>query len=154
MVLLKPAFVIKGLNARELGVELAQLVASLWPDHSKRLVIEPMKLPPALARFVTSVSAYSSVASTGTHWQSPVAAWVRGITVDLLQPIIDRKANELSAYREMGCDEYWLLIYARVGKSAEMLDEAQGFDRHALISPFDRTFYYDAWRTIELASAR
>ena len=44
----------------------------------------------------------------------------------------------------MKCDEYWLLIYARLGKSAEIFDEAYGFDGAALTSPFDRTFFYDS----------
>lgn len=50
----------------------------------------------------------------------------------------------------MNCDEYWLLIYARLVKSAEMFEEVYGFDGSALTSPFDRTFFYDCWRSKEL----
>jgi hypothetical protein len=88
------------------------------------------------------------------QWEATISSSVQGITVDLLQPIISKKAEALNDYRKIGCDEYWLLIYARPGKSAEAFDEAYGFDAGALSSPFDRTFFYDSCRSKELAKAR
>ena len=151
MVSLRPQFDTKGLRGRALGVELAQSVAALWREPVGTTMIQGEQLSPAVRQAVSQVQALPQDGEGPTSWLSPVAAWVQGITVDRLQPIINRKGEELSAYRQMNCDEYWLLIYARTGKAAEMFDEADGFDGGTLTSPFDRTFFYDVWRSKELA---
>jgi hypothetical protein len=153
MVSLRPKFSVRGVRGQALGIELAENVAALWRDPAGTTIIRGDRLSPAVGRVVSQVQAYRVEGARSTYWQSPIAAWVQGITVDRLQPIINRKGDELNVYRRMNCDEYWLLIYARAGKSAEMFDEADGFDSGALTSPFDRTFFYDFWRSKELAQA-
>lgn len=153
MVSLLPKFSVRGLRGQALGVELAQNVAALWREPAGTTIIRGERLSPAVGRVVSQVRAFPVEGARSTLWQSPIAAWVQGITVDRLQPIINKKGEELNVYRQMKCDEYWLLIYARLGKSAEIFDEAYGFDGGALTSPFDRTFFYDFWRSRELAQA-
>jgi hypothetical protein len=153
MVSLRPKFPVRGLRGQALGVELAQNVAALWREPTGTTIIPGARLSPAVRRVVSQVRAFPAQGSRTTAWQSPIAAWVQGITVDRLQPIINRKSEELNVYRQMKCDEYWLLIYARPGKSAEIFDEAHGFDSAALTSQFDRTFFYDFWRSKALAQA-
>ncbi|ALN90170.1 hypothetical protein LG3211_1194 [Lysobacter gummosus] len=153
MVSLRPRFAVRGLRGQALGVELAQDLAVLWREPSGTTIIRGEQLSQAVRRVVSQVRAFPVEGAQSTVWQSPISAWVQGITVDRLQPIIDKKGVELGVYRQMGCDEYWLLIYARQGKSAEIFDEAYGFDSSALTSPFDRTFFYDCWRSKELAQA-
>lgn len=144
----------KNAKAYDIGVQLAQDVAAQWIDPAGVTIIERHQLSPVVARVVNSARAFAVQSALATDWQSPVTAWVQGITNERLQPIIDSKAADLPEYRKMGCDEYWLLIYARVGKAAEIFDESHGFDRSTLVSPFDRTFFYDGWRSITLCDAR
>ena len=152
MVSLRHHYVIKGVNRRALGVQLGEDVARLWTDPGQLQIIKSEELSPDVGRVIREVRAFQSSDAQHTHWQVPVATWVQGITADLLQPIINRKAVELPVYRQMPCDEHWLLIYARIGKAAEVFDEAHGFDSSALMSPFDRTFFYDGWRSKELGT--
>ena len=151
MVSLRPRFTVRGVRGQALGIELAQDVAALWQNPSGTTIIPGERLSPRVGRVVREIRAFPVEGAQSTLWQSPIAAWVQGITNDRLQPIIGKKGEELDVYRQMGCDEYWLLIYARLGKSAEIFDEAHGFNSDALTSPFDRTFFYDCRRSKELA---
>lgn len=149
MVSLLPGFSTRGIYGKTLGVDLGQDVAKCWTDPTETTVIQSKQLSPSLARIVRQVTAFSVDGAQSTHWQAPMATRVQGITADVIQPIIDRKARKLHLYERMGCDELWLLIYARP-RSAEMFDEATGFHRSQLSSPFGRTFFYDPWRIHEL----
>lgn len=140
-------------HRKDLGTELGEIVASLWKAADGLVIIRPEDLPPKLREIVTEVRAFGHEGATYAHWTTVVSAWVQGITAEKLQPIIEKKEKELPAYQQMGCDELWLLIYARVGKSAEVFDEARGFDPSQLRSNFHRTFFYDWWRSKELATA-
>lgn len=152
MVSMRPKYDPKAAKAYDLGLQLAADVAAHWIDPSGINVIEGRQLSPAVARVVSGARAFAVDGMKETKWSAPVASWVQGITNERLQPIIDSKVADLAQYREMGCDAYWLLIYARVGKAAEVFDTALGFDSSTLASPFDRTFFYDGWRSIELAA--
>lgn len=138
-------------HRRALGNELGQIVADQWTELAGVTVISSAALSPRLRELVTEVRAFVHEGATFADWTSAVAARVQPIDVQTLQPIINNKAKHLSDYRKMGCDEVWLLIYARLGRAAEIFDEVAGFDPSSLQSDFDRTFFYDVWRCHELA---
>lgn len=139
-------------HRKKLGIELGEVVAARWTDSDDLTIITPSDLSPELRALVTEVRAFGHQGATFAHWNTPTAARVQPINAQTLQPIIDAKAAGLSDYWTMDCDEIWLLIYARFGKTAEIFDAAAGFDPCALRSGFDRTFFYDSWRSQELAA--
>lgn len=138
-------------HRKTLGTELGQIVSDRWTKLDGVTIISSAALPPSLRKLITEVRAFVHEGATSAVWTSAVATEVQPIDVQTLQPIINNKAKHLSDYRKMGCDEVWLLIYARFDRAAEVFDEVAGFDPCALQSDFDRTFFYDVWRCHELA---
>lgn len=134
------------------GDALGDLVATLWASLEGVTIIRPDAMPPVLAELLTEVRAFATEATTSTHWDTVTAGSVQPINNERLQPIIDNKNRKLADYRKMGCDELWLLIYARPLKPAESWDAATGFYPAQLQSSFDRTFFCDFWRSIELGA--
>lgn len=134
------------------GAALGDLVATRWVSLDGVTIIDPDAMPLPLAGLVTEVRAFATEGATSTYWDTPTVASVQPINNERLQPVIDCKNRKLADYRKMGCDELWLLIYARPLKSAEMWDAATGFDPAQLQSGFERTFFCDFWRSIELGA--
>ncbi|WP_315386265.1 hypothetical protein [uncultured Stenotrophomonas sp.] len=136
------------------GALLGDLVADRWPVGKEVAILHPDDMHPEVAGVFKEVRAFSSEGATSTQWETATAWSVQPISVERLQPIIDKKNRLIADYRRMECDELWLLIYARAGKIAEAWDEAVGFDPTELQSAFDRTFFYDFWRSHELPARR
>jgi hypothetical protein len=151
MVSLRPRFTTAGKFAKALGEKLGEAMTELWLNREVTTVIDSDRLPGDLAGIITRITAFPVEGAKATHWQAPMASWVQGISAETLQPVICRKAKKMEAYRAMGCDELWLLIYAKP-KSSEMFDLVHGFHPAQLHSPFARTFFADPWRTLELAT--
>lgn len=86
-------------------------------------------------------------------WQCSEASWVAPLTKDILQERVDAKGELLSLYRTKGYENYWLLICAHPTNPACRFEIARDLDPAHIISPFDRTFFFDCWQTIELGVA-
>lgn len=83
-------------------------------------------------------------------WQISEANSVAPLTIEVLQERIEAKAQRLPSYRLKGYAESWLLICADPRNPACRFDPPVAFDPKKVTSPFDRTFFYDAWHLIEL----
>lgn len=115
--------------------------------------IELEVFSPAVAQCVKSVRCVLTPHERGSFWTAPVATWVAGLSNAALQARISAKEAKLAEYRKAGFNEYWLLIYARVGKRAETFDNSTEYEPALLSSQFDRTFFYNYWRNDELGVA-
>jgi len=142
------------IERNNVGAMLGDLVADQWPTGRNIAIIQPEGMPPKVSEVFSKVVAFCNEGAISTRWETDKSFSVQPISVERLQPIITKKNAKLADYRRMGCDELWLLIYARPLKIAEQWDFAAGFDPSELISGFDRTFFYDFWRSLELPARR
>lgn len=88
------------------------------------------------------------------HWGVARAGWVAPLIAAPLQERIDAKAKRLSKYQD-AIAENWLLIVADAMKPSSLIEAKADFDAKAVLSPFNRTFFYrhpDGF--LELGSAR
>jgi len=98
-------------------------------------------------RFIASSLPHPLSARSG---QCSEASWVAPLTTEILQERVDVKKNRLPHYRARGYDEYWLLICAHPINPACQFEATRDFDPAQVLSPFDRSFFYNCWQTLSL----
>lgn len=124
------------------------LYANARPYEKGVVVLSNQQLPPDLRPWLRELRFWGS---EGTSiWQISEASWVAPLTASVLQERVDAKTRRLTDYRLNGYPEYWLLICADPLNPACRFEPARDFDPATITSPFDRTFFYDAWFLIEL----
>lgn len=106
-----------------------------WPDY----VMRP--LPEAIT-FVNMLG----VPETGmAHWSAPSAGWVAPLTQETLQARVDEKAALLAKYT-LRVATNWLLLVSDGDKPSQFFDQPTPEVASAVLSPFERTFYFGRFR--------
>jgi hypothetical protein len=139
----------RSVDRKTLGSQIADFLALRAPKRPGQLcVIADDALSPELRCWLRELRFWS--VETSSIWQIAEAGWVAALTPNVLQDAVNGKASLLSTYRLKGFDEYWLLICAQPLNPACRFEPGDDFDAAAVCSPFDRTFFYDAWHLFEL----
>lgn len=139
----------RSVDRKTLGSQIAEFLAAMAPNRPGQLcVLAGDALMPELRCWLRELRFWT--VETSSIWQIAEAGWVAMLTPKVLQEAVDGKASLLPSYRLKGFDEYWLLICAQPLNPACRFDPGPEFDAAAVSSPFDRTFFYDAWHLLEL----
>lgn len=86
------------------------------------------------------------------HWGVSGVGWFAPLKVSALQERVDDKAKRLQEYRK-AVEENWLIIIADTMSPSAFFEAKSDFDAQAILSPFNRTFYYQfPNRVIELGN--
>lgn len=138
-------------NRKHIGELIARFVGRNLPDAPYTSAVrESHELPEELGKFIAHMRFWRQQASG--NWQTPRSSWVAPLTPTLLREAILRKEEKLQIYRQKGYDEYWLLIVSLNGPGSTF-EPQRGVDYQAVESRFDRTFYDDGFRSIDLGRA-
>lgn len=141
----------RNVDRKTLSNQIAEFLAARAPNLPGQLcVIAGDALPPELRCWLRELRFWT--VGTSSIWQIAEAGWVAALTPGVLQEAVNGKASLLPIYRLKGFDEYWLLICAHPRNPACRFDPGPDFDGAAVCSPFDRTFFYDAWHLLELGA--
>lgn len=143
---------IRTVNRSDLSLRIAEFLLNQHPTHEYDvLAMAGERLPPVLRQYFREIRFWRE--SKHGIWQCSEASWVAPLTKEILQERVDAKKGLLPAYRAKGYDTYWLLICAHPTNPACRFEVARDFDPVHVRSPFDRTFFYDCWHTLELGLA-
>jgi hypothetical protein len=133
------------LNREDSAQKLADLV--------RRLVAQPGEVLEwranhredlLLASVFSYVHVYRHPASFRSHWLVAAAGWVSPLTAGHLQDRVNEKAKRLDAYR-VALPEVWLLLGVWGREPSQFFDLESPPSPNAVRSPFDRTYFYDAF---------
>lgn len=139
-------------NRSDLSRKIVDFLLSLRLEHEYDVVaMAGERLPPALRQYFRELRFWRE--SRRGVWQCSEASWVAPLTKEIIQERVDVKKDLLPDYRVKGYDAYWLLICAHPTNPACRFEPARNFDPTHVLSPFDRTFFYDCWHALELGSA-
>lgn len=134
---------------KNLGERIAEIIVAESICRSESVaIVTGAQLPAPIGNWLHEIRFWKTDGSC--IWQISEASWVAPLTSEILQERVEAKARCLPSYRLKGYAEYWLLICADPMNPACRFDPARDFDPKKVISPFDRTFFYDAWHLIEL----
>ncbi|MFY2765066.1 hypothetical protein [Arenimonas sp. MALMAid1274] len=137
------------INRAELSQEIVGLLLNVsLKENFDAVVLAGELLPAALQRIVRELRFWRE--TNRCVWQCIEASWVAPLTTEVLQERLDVKSVLLPTYRKKGYDAYWLLICAHPTNPACRFEAARDFDPTQVLSPFDRTFFYDGWQAVEL----
>ncbi|WP_163841150.1 hypothetical protein [Pseudoxanthomonas sacheonensis] len=143
---------IQTVNRSDLGRAIVEFLLSLRLEHEYEVVIAAgERLPPMLRQYFRELRFWRE--SGHGIWQCSEASWVASLTKEVLQERADAKKDLLPGYRAKGYDAYWLLICAHPTNPACRFEAARDFCPAHVLSPFDRTFFYDRWHALELGLA-
>jgi hypothetical protein len=104
-----------------------------------------------LAELFARIHIYRQPAEFTPHWLVVAAGWVAPLTADLIQSRIDDKARRVASYLR-ALPEVWLIIGVRGDGPSQFFDFNTGGLQGVLKSPFQRTYFLDAFlgRVLEL----
>lgn len=142
---------IRNVNRVNLSSWISQFLLTVLPDNEYEGVVAGVEqLPHDLRRYFRELRFWRE--SKLGIWQASNATWVALLTKEVLQERVDAKKALLPDYLKKSYDAYWLLICAHPINPACRFEIRGDFIPGQISSPFDRTFFYDCWQTIELGA--
>lgn len=140
---------IQAVNRTQLSRQIVEFLVDQRLGHEYGVVTATReRLPSALQKHFRELRFWRE-AERGI-WQCSEASWVAPLTAEVLQDRIDAKKDRLPVYRAKGYDAYWLLICAHPTNPACRFEATRDLDTAQVLSPFDRTFFYDCWQALEM----
>jgi hypothetical protein len=149
-----PSSDLRKLNRDQTASQLSDFVRSQTLSLGQLVQWRPDYVTHPLPDAITFVNMLGVPEPGMAHWSAPRAGWVAPLTREMLQARVDEKASQLPKYT-LRVATTWLLLVSDGAKPSQFLDPPAPEAASAVVSPFERTFYFGRFKRIvmELGTA-
>lgn len=146
-VLFSPGNDLRELNRDETAARLAAFVEAQALSPGQYVQCKPDYDAHPLPDAISFVNMLGVPEPEMAHWSSPSAGWVAPMTCEVLQARIDEKAALLAKYAKR-VRTNWLVLASDGGRPSQFFDPPTLEAASAVVSSFDRTFYFARFRSL------
>ncbi len=149
-----PSSDLRNLNRDQTASQLAAFVQEQMLSPGQLVQWRPDYETHPLPDAITFVNMLGVPEPGMAHWSAPSAGWLAPLPKEILQARVDEKAALLPKY-SLRVATNWLLLVSDGAKPSQFFEPPTGEDAAAVVSPFERTFYFGRFKRIvvELGTA-
>ena len=133
----------------ETASRLATFVQAQALVPGQRVQWKPDYVTDTLPEVINYVHMRGVPEASMAHWSSLSAGWDAPMTHQILQARVDEKAALLPKYAQR-VKKNWLLLVSDGAKPSQLFELPTREDALAIVSPFDRTFYFSRFKGVAL----
>jgi hypothetical protein len=138
---------LRRLNRDQTAQSLASFVHSLSLAPWERREWRPDYVSNVLPDSISYLNMLGVPEAGMAHWTTPRAGWTAPLPLETIQHRVDEKATRLSNYRQR-VPTNWLLLVSDGAKPSQFFDPPVAEVAKAVVSPFDRTFYFARFKEL------
>lgn len=141
------------LNRDETATRLAAFVRAQALSPGQQVQWRPSYANDPLPDGISFVNMLGVPEPGMAHWSSPSAGWVSSMTAEILQARVDEKSALLEKYRKR-VKTNWLVLVSDGAKPSQFFEPPTTEQASAVLSAFDRTFYFARFRSLVIELGR